>query len=526
MLILTHAHSFHVCREEQLTCTIDGETATIYRYWLHIIAPRGYSALGSIVIEKFNDPIPKNVIQTETLKQYLETHNNNALDPSTNFYKQYGLRSLVCIKMDYLEANSHLIQTIAESELKNFKVFKQPGLAIDGVYKLVEMPFLIRSNYFQTLLNNKNDNNNNNDNNELNNLNFDEEMPSISMNCGFGIKHKPILENCNKLMISENIRHEMPLIISYAQHFELIWYNGNNAYDNNHSYNQTTAKCSIWKPILGENEFYLGDIACSVWEHPLRTINNKLIILKSGGSDADAFKAPLRFECIWNAPQVANTLIHNVATGVSSGFKAVPKVTKSIGKSASSLFKHSNKSKTNKNNSETPPKARKKAHSDCGPSISSTMQQNQANASGSNLIRHKPCSIWRAAAPAGYIALGNIALPIAGSLVQNNSNRPNSRSNTPSVLSIDYVPKFVCVKKEYVRKLHKLARNQKNENNNTRFRANSSVIIGNFDSFGRYRKIGGNLPVSHESDRFRSASANESVEKEKKLNNIDEHSVS
>lgn len=42
----------------------------------------------------------------------------------------------------------------------------------------------------------------------------------------------------------------------------------------------------------------VGHLAASNWVYPG---SNKLLIVKSGGCDPDAFKEPIAFECIWSA---------------------------------------------------------------------------------------------------------------------------------------------------------------------------------------------------------------------------------
>ena len=133
--------NFQVARFEQLKRkhSQTGKEINVFRYWLHIVAPKGYVALGSVVIEKFVEEIPSKVVESD-LKFYLERK-------EPKYYKEYGLDSIVCLKQDYVTGHSHFVDALAQSKLKNFSVYRQQPLLLSGVYKLVEMPFIIACNF-------------------------------------------------------------------------------------------------------------------------------------------------------------------------------------------------------------------------------------------------------------------------------------------------------------------------------------------------------------------------------------------
>ncbi len=83
---------------------------------------------------------------------------------------------------------------------------------------------------------------------------------------------------------------EMPLVVSYCNMFELAWSTAN-------VIDKSGYQCSVWKPVLGKNEFCLGYLITPEKNYPS---NRFLVIVKKGGSDPDAFKRPLGFECKWS----------------------------------------------------------------------------------------------------------------------------------------------------------------------------------------------------------------------------------
>lgn len=147
-------------------------------------------------------------------------------------------------------------------------------------------------------------------------------------------------------------------------------------------------KCAIWAPVLGSDEYFVGHFACSHWQHPcthLSSIHMGLLIIKSGGSDPKAMREPLGFECKWSL------------------------------------------------------------------NISNNTRKRKISAMESVKRESKPqyISFWKAIAPQGYTAIGDIALPING--------------DDHHFLDSGNVPKYVCIRETYATKLQfrfkKLAKN-------------------------------------------------------------------
>ena len=139
--------------------------------------------------------------------------------------------------------------------------------------------------------------------------------------------------------------------------------------------------------------------------------NNKLVIVKKGGSDPDAFKEPLRFECIW------------------------------------SVFPPGNHKWS---------KAQKKTLG-TGLILSTAISPFQKIGTAANIVEDEvppSGSFWRAIAPPGYTALGDIALPIDGAIGVSDdggtATRKSSRAMAGDVLQTHAVPKYVCIKDEYL----------------------------------------------------------------------------
>ena len=331
----------------------------VFRYWLQIIPQTNYFAMGSIVIEQYQRPIGEEML--DSLKDYF------ALDEQRKYSQLYALDKVRCIHQKYVsEFGQPLIEKLSTSNLGQFTLHRQSSLALSGIYKLVEMPCIIRKNP---------------------NCIEDDIKMEYHSHC---IQSK-ILDLCMKRM-QHNLRivGDSPLIISYATHFRLVWSSDKITTTSN-------TKAAVWEPVLGPNEFFVGHIAFGDWKHPFfHRNNNKLLIIKSGGSDPDAFKEPLGFECIWS--------VYSKGTKRRSLSKQ-----KTIGSGL--IFSK----------------------------VGSTVGLIDAEGP-------KAGSFWRAISPNGYSALGHIALPIDGEV----------GSTIDSVLRSYNVPKGVCVKDEYLTNFRKL----------------------------------------------------------------------
>ena len=124
------------------------------------------------------------------------------------------------------------------------------------------------------------------------------------------------------------------------------------------------------------------------------------MIIKKGGSDPDAFKEPLRFECIWSIfPPGKHKW--SVQKGIGTGLILSP-------------FKNIAE-KVNVVEDEVPESG----------------------------------SFWRAIPPPGYTALGDVALRIDGIV-------PDDNGTKPTVLQSHMVPKYVCIKDEYLSRFREL----------------------------------------------------------------------
>ena len=80
------------------------------------------------------------------------------------------------------------------------------------------------------------------------------------------------------------------LVVSYTNQFELQW--------STHGVIESSGyQCSIWRPKLGQNEYFLGHLLSAEKTYPKRSF---LVIIKRNGSDSDAFRRPTGLTLIWS----------------------------------------------------------------------------------------------------------------------------------------------------------------------------------------------------------------------------------
>ena len=79
------------------------------------------------------------------------------------------------------------------------------------------------------------------------------------------------------------------MVVSYTNMFQLSW----NTYD---VIKSSGYQCSVWEPVLGENEYCLGYLAVQELQYP----SHKFLIVIKAGNDKEAFKRPLGLECRWS----------------------------------------------------------------------------------------------------------------------------------------------------------------------------------------------------------------------------------
>ncbi|ETO26447.1 hypothetical protein RFI_10684 [Reticulomyxa filosa] len=114
-------------------------------------------------------------------------------------------------------------------------------------------------------------------------------------------------ENKNKNKNNE----QRPLLISYCNRFELAWSTANVT-------NASGCQCSVWKPILAEDEYCLGYLATPERSFPE---NLFLVTVKEGGSDPNAFAKPLGFEMKWSTKFIEPAL---KTEGIGAFYKPKP----------------------------------------------------------------------------------------------------------------------------------------------------------------------------------------------------------
>lgn len=198
--------------EKRKKRTPNGKELNIHRYWLELIPFHGYTALGSIVIEK-NEEIPNEIIINKQIKNYLK---------STKIWKIYNLDYVVCLKTKYCQGPFPCISQILKS--KEINVWRPQPMAVSGVHKLVEMPFMIES-----MIDKEKETN-------------DDDDVGVFLSTGFRIEwlEYAVRHFSNSIAVIS----EAPLIISKATSFILKWSSIGVTSTSN-------TKCAVWEPVLG-----------------------------------------------------------------------------------------------------------------------------------------------------------------------------------------------------------------------------------------------------------------------------------
>jgi len=88
----------------------NGKDIKIYRYWLDLIPPNGYIALGSVVIDKYNQPLP----DEDHLLIYLQSYEQS-------IWSTYSLEKVVCVKEQYIDNNAVFIEKLITFHKKKRK---------------------------------------------------------------------------------------------------------------------------------------------------------------------------------------------------------------------------------------------------------------------------------------------------------------------------------------------------------------------------------------------------------------------
>ncbi|ETO22651.1 galectin, partial [Reticulomyxa filosa] len=81
-----------------------------------------------------------------------------------------------------------------------------------------------------------------------------------------------------------------PLLVSYCNRFEIAWSTAN-------VIEASGYQCSVWKPVLADDEYCLGYLVTPERNFPVNTF---LVTVKEGGLDKDAFARPIGFEMKWS----------------------------------------------------------------------------------------------------------------------------------------------------------------------------------------------------------------------------------
>ncbi|ETO21860.1 hypothetical protein RFI_15340, partial [Reticulomyxa filosa] len=222
-----------------------------YRYWFEVVPPKGYEALGSVVVE-LKSPIPEDRLTDHALKYLSEQASTKHL-----------VSKLACLREEYVQRQYPYVSCETVNEDSNVCVLRPQPQLVSGVPVLVEMAMSVRV------------------------------MKSASTwQSGKGLS----MDHMNKADIMRLCRIPLvvdsPLIVSKATVFRCVW--------SSHTIgDMSNNRCSVWEPVLGPDEYTVGHLAIGEWQYP--SIHGyKLLVLKTGGADPYAFKQPLAFECIWS----------------------------------------------------------------------------------------------------------------------------------------------------------------------------------------------------------------------------------
>ncbi|ETO10502.1 hypothetical protein RFI_26877 [Reticulomyxa filosa] len=240
------------------------EETKAHRYWMILKPPPGYTALGSVCVEE-EEEIPAEFIPDRILTYFEQRHLKD----------KYHMEYLGCVRNEYVE-DGRVIREILHHEKSHFHLVQLAEQYIYGVYTPVPMPFMCLTVPEQKHANQR----------PAFTVPRWKSQHMIQAN-SFREGHVPVIA-------------DSPLVISYTSIFRCVW-TSESLMEN------ATKKLSVWEPVLFPNEYMVGHIAVNDWQHPLTVPNmGKLIIVKTGGNDPEAFKAPLGFKCIWSARDPKN----------------------------------------------------------------------------------------------------------------------------------------------------------------------------------------------------------------------------
>ena len=190
---------------------------------------------------------------------------------------------------------------------------------------------------------------------------------------------------------------DSPLIVSFAQHYNLAW-------SSKGLTDTSNTKCAVWEPVLGDNEYMVGHIAFADWQHPASKPHSKLVIIKDGGSDPDAFKEPIGFECVWSARCLPTNLIEDIANNVGKGIVTVGGgIVNTFQTGINAITKlHTELDAGKISNAESEPQTSSLGRMR---SFSSTFSSSSGIGCSKQAITSEipPGSFWRAIAPAGVL---------------------------------------------------------------------------------------------------------------------------
>ena len=190
------------------------------------------------------DKLSDDVKTDKTLKDYIKS----------NYPKMYD-RNLVCIKTGYTSAQCAIMDQLLQFKTNNdLCCLRLSPMAVAGVPRPIELPFIM----------------------DMSPIGF-QTKEKRRKPYGIGLDYALLDESMEvrNEMIAEDA--EEPLVISYANNFNLIW----NSQDVTSSSN---TKCSIWSPVLAtdKEEFFLGHLAIPGWIHPSSNGSCNLVTVRTG----------------------------------------------------------------------------------------------------------------------------------------------------------------------------------------------------------------------------------------------------
>ena len=239
-----------VVHQEYLRTTRGGHNAVdVYRYWIDIVPPDGYVAMGSVVIEKYKNPIDENILEHH-LTDYLVSKRQSKL---------YGLNKLRCIEQKYVHRLAQpLVNKLLTSKKPPFKLHRPQPLVVSGIHKLVELPCVLRLPRPVDTQVSESTTGGDTFGGNTQCVHGDEENEMKRAHFTATI-HPKVMDQCVALFLhSIRIVEDCPLIISYATHFKLSWSSRKVTTTSN-------TRAAVWEPVLGPDEFMVGHIAYGDW---------------------------------------------------------------------------------------------------------------------------------------------------------------------------------------------------------------------------------------------------------------------